>query len=60
MTGTVSLARMTVMFALSVPGRVTHFIALPRDERRAIYKGWWQATKKEAKHYWVSWPLMDK
>lgn len=42
---------MSVMFTLSVPGR---FMALSGAERREVYKGWWQATKKEAKHYWVS------
>lgn len=52
--GTVSLVRATVSFTLSVPGRVTRFAALPKAERRAVYHGWWLATKKEAKHYWVS------
>ncbi|CAL8464272.1 g3807 [Coccomyxa elongata] len=52
MQGTLALIRTTVMFTLSIPGRVTRFMALPKEERRAIYKGWWQATKKEAKHYW--------
>ncbi len=40
-------------FLLSVPGRLARFIALSRQERRAIYWGWWQTTKKEAYHYWV-------
>ena len=51
---TYSFVRMSVMFTLSVPGRIGRFMALSGAERREIYKGWWQATKKEAKHYWVS------
>ena len=46
--------RMVVMFTVSLPGNVASFIALPKEERRATYKRWWIATKKEANHYWVS------
>ena len=46
--------RMVVMFTVSLPGNVASFIALPKEDRRATYKRWWIATKKEANHYWVS------
>ena len=42
------------MFTVSLPGNVASFIAQPKEERRATYKRWWIATKKEANHYWVS------
>ena len=42
------------MFTVEIPGNVARFIALPKEERRATYKRWWIATKKEANHYWVS------
>lgn len=45
--------QVTGAFLLSVPGRLARFAALSREERRAIYWGWWQTTKKEAYHYWV-------
>ena len=41
------------MFTVGIPGNVAHFIALPKEDRRATYKRWWVATKKEANHYWV-------
>ena len=44
---------MTVSFLLSVPGWLARFMALSREERRAVYRGWWATTKKEAYHYWV-------
>ena len=41
-------------FVLSIPGAITHHIALPWAEKKEVYKGWWLATKREVKHYWVS------
>ncbi len=49
---------MSVIFTVSMPGRIGRFMALSRAERREVYKGWWLATKKEAKHYWVSLVLL--
>ena len=46
-------ARAVVMFTVGIPGNVARFIALPKEDRRATYKRWWIATKKEANHYWV-------
>ena len=40
-------------FIFSVPGRLAAFAKLSRAERIETYKGWWQAIKKEAHHYWV-------
>ena len=42
-----------INFILSVPGRLAAFAKLSRAERIETYKGWWQAIKKEAHHYWV-------
>jgi hypothetical protein len=50
---TVGLVQLTVSFTLSIPGRLARFASLSREERRAVYHGWWLAAKKEAKHYWV-------
>ena len=41
-------------FVLAIPGAITHHIALPWAEKVEVYKGWWHATKREIKHYWVS------
>lgn len=41
-------------FVLSIPGAIMHHIALPWAEKKEVYKGWWLATKREVKHYWVS------
>ena len=48
------MLQVTVSFTLSVPGRLARFMALSKEERRAVYRGWWQTTKKEAHHYWVT------
>ena len=48
------MLQVTVSFTLSVPGRLARFVALSKEERRAVYRGWWQTTKKEAHHYWVA------
>ena len=41
-------------FVIAIPGSVGHHLAQPWSEKREVYKGWWVAVKKEAKHYWVS------
>lgn len=53
------MTQVTVTFTLSIPGRLARFMALSKQERRAVYWGWWQTTKKEAHHYWVLPPFSD-
>ncbi|KAK9868631.1 hypothetical protein WJX84_002622 [Apatococcus fuscideae] len=45
-------------FVLAIPGAITHHIALPWAEKVEVYKGWWHATKREIKHYWVGTKLL--
>lgn len=46
-------------FTASIPFRLKNFAALSSAERRKVYKGWWSTIKKEAHHYWVSFPLKE-
>lgn len=50
----------TVQVLSSVPARVSRFASLPKEDRKAVYAGWWIAIKKEAKHYWLGTKLLWK